>query len=155
MRRLAWLLVLALLPAIAEGEPWLGVNPGTSDKAAVRALFGAPTREVAKKEEGFDTSEWLYEGASAPPGATRLLVQFGLSRGQGFQADVVRALTYYPKPNIFPRPAIIGGWGLPDRTGTERGTGSPIFFYRRGLYVRLDKDGQDALEMVFTIEQPE
>ncbi len=148
------LLLLVLLPPAASGEGWMRVEPGKSDKAAVRAVFGQPSREVAKKEEGYNTSEWLYEGARAPVGSTKLVVQFGLLKGQTFQADIVRALTYSPKPNIFPGPAILEGWGPPDKRGTDK-DGQVVFFYRRGLIVTLDKQGRDTIEMLFTIEQPE
>lgn len=153
VRKLAWLILL-LWPTAASGEEWMGMVPGKSDKAAVRATFGPPSREVAKKEEGYDTTEWLYEGARAPAGATKLLVQFGLLRDRTFRADVVRALTYFPKPNIFPAPLILEGWGPPDKRGTDS-TGRTVFFYRRGLIVTLDQEGRETLEMLFTIEQPE
>ena len=150
---LVWLL-LVLLPVGASGEEWMGVAPGKADKAAVRAVFGPPTREVTKKEEGYDTSEWIYEGGKAPAGATRLVVQFGLLRGGTFRAEMVRALTYFPKRNIFLRAAIVDGWGAPDKTGTDS-TGRIVFFYRRGFVATLDKDGRETLEMLFTVEQPE
>jgi len=152
--KLAGLLLLLLLPAAASGEEWMGVVPGKTDKTAVRAIFGPPTREVAKKEEGYDTSEWIYDGGKAPAGATRLLVQFGLLSGGSFRGAVVRALTYFPKPNIFPRVAILDGWGTPDKTGTDP-NGRVVLFYRRGFVATLDKDGRETLEMLFTVEQPE
>lgn len=147
-------LLLVLLPPWASGEGWMGVEPGKSNKASVRAVFGQPSREVAKKEEGYNTSEWLYEGTRAPVGSTKLVIEFGLLKGQTFQADTVRALTYSPKPNIFPAPAIFEGWGPPDKRGTDS-KGQVVFFYRRGLIVTLDKQGQETIEMLFTIEQPE
>jgi len=33
----------------------MGVTPGKSEKATVQAMFGPPSREVAKKEEGYET----------------------------------------------------------------------------------------------------
>lgn len=153
-RRAAGLFFLLLLPVAAAGEPWLGLTPGKSDKAAVRAILGPPSREVAKKEEGYDTSEWIYEGTHAPIGATKLAVQFGLLTRGTFRGDIVRALTYSPKPNIFPGPAIVEGWGVPDKTGTDT-SGRVVYFYRRGLIVTLDKEGRETSEMLFTIEQPE
>jgi len=132
----------------------MGVTPGKSEKATVQAMFGPPSREVAKKEEGYETSEWIYEGTRAPIGGTKLVVQFGFLTGGTFRPDVVRALTYSPKPNIFPGPAIIEGWGVPDKRGTDS-SGRTVFFYRRGLIATLDKEGRETSEMLFTIEQPE
>jgi hypothetical protein len=119
----------------------------------VRARFGAATRTSVQKQEGYDAAEWVYEGPAAPVGFTRLVVEFGLLTPVGYRADLVRDFMLSPKPGIFNRGTVIGGWGIPDRVGREGD--ADVFLYQNGLVVYFAKDGWEAQLMVFTPPQPQ
>lgn len=147
------LLLLALGPAVLWAADWGGVTPGTSVQEDIRRLFGPPTQERSAKEEGYETREWIYEGAEAPAGLIKVRVEFGLLEPDGFKPNTVRAFVLYPKENRFPVSAIQAGWGRPARSGLDQETGRPILQYDAGLVVVLDKDGRWAEEMYFVIPQ--
>ena len=161
-RRPSWyaLAVLALgmlavgaLAAPAGATEWGGIEPGVSNKDRVRQRYGPPTREAAKKVEGYDTTEWVYEGARAPAGLIRMTVEFGLLLpDKQYQADVVRILRLDPKALIFPKPTIFDGWGPPDLEGKQNDR--DMYVYRDGLVVIFDADGIAAATMFFTPPQP-
>lgn len=153
--------LLALLPALvlaflvaapmATAAEWGGIDPGVTTLAAVRQLWGPPSRETRKKIEAYDTLEWAYETDKAPPGMKRMTVEFGLLAAGGFKPDVVRVLTLEPKPGIFLRATVVVGWGVPERSGTQ--DGRDVFLYDTGLIVSFEKDAQDAVTMLFTLPQ--
>jgi len=118
----------------------------------VRARFGAATKTSVQKQDGYDVAEWLYEGQAAPTGFTKLTVEFGLLTPRGYRNDVVRDFMLSPKPGIFNRGTVIGGWGVPDRVGREGEV--DVFLYQEGLVVYFGKDGWEAQLMVFTPPQP-
>ena len=154
-RRIA-LLALALvtgLPAAAGAADWGGISPGTSTMENVRERYGAPSRETRQKVEGYDTVQWIYEGARAPTGMKRMTVEFGLLTLGGFRAKVVRYFVLEPKPGVFDRRTIVNGWDVPDGIGEEGGR--KVFVYKAGLKVTFNENENDALSMVFTIPQPE
>ena len=156
-RRIPWFLVLVatLLGAAPDGRAadWGGISPGASTIQTVRDRYGAPSRESHEKEEGYDTTRWIYEGARAPAGMKQLRVDFGMLTAAGYRPDLVRYFKLDPKPLVFDRTTIIVGWGVPDRFGEEEGRAA--LFYRAGLLVILDPTEQDAVSMVFTIPQSE
>jgi hypothetical protein len=148
--------VLAGLLALADPAPaaeWGGIVPGQSTMDAVQARFGAPTRTTAEKVEGYDTTQWIYEGAGAPAGLKRMVVDFGLLTPAGYRSGVVRVLRLEPKPGIFTRALVLDGWGRPSRF-TPDGHVPASFFYENGLLVSFDEAGEDAEWLVFTPPQP-
>jgi hypothetical protein len=142
---------LAAAPSVRAAE-WSTIVPGTSTMESVRARFGAATKTSVQKQDGYDVAEWLYEGQSAPTGFTKLTVEFGLLTPLGYRPDVVRDFMLSPKPGIFNRSTVIGGWGIPDRVGREGE--ADVFLYQEGLVVYFGKDGWEAQLMVFTPPQP-
>ncbi|HXG17009.1 MAG TPA: hypothetical protein VNK50_12235 [Calidithermus sp.] len=152
-RRRALTAALALLTAgpVAAAD-WGGIVPGTSTMQTVQARYGTPTRQSAQTVEGYETVRWIYEGAQAPAGFTRLTVDFGLLGPAGYRRDLVRTFTLEPKPNIFTRAAVLDGWGRP--SGAKREGETVSFFYDEGLIVYFDKDGWAVRSMVFTLPQP-
>jgi hypothetical protein len=152
-RRL-WLALFVIVAPVrpAAAAEWNAIRPGVSTMEAVRARFGPASKTSVQKLEGYDAAQWVYEGAAAPPGITRLTVEFGLLTLLGFRADLVRDFSLVPKPGIFTRRTILNGWGVPMRVGREGD--AEVFLYRAGLLVYFAKDGWDAQLMVFTPPQP-
>ena len=154
-----WIVGLAIVVCVtlispAHAEEWGGIIPGKTVKFQVRERFGPPSREVAKQVEGYNTTEWFYEQAKAPQGIREMHVQFGLLTPQGFNANMVRALTLTPRPGVFTRAHILTGWGRPDQVGSEQEKGQRIFVYKSGLVVIFDKSDQLAETLLFTPPQP-
>src|SRR5215813_10195347 len=154
-----WLSGLALVltltvaaPVAALAASWGGIEPGVTTLEQVRERYGAPSNETKQKVEGYDTTTWVYEGAKAPVGMTRMTVDLGMLKPDGFKPDLVRVFALEPKPTIFPMQAIIDGWGLPNAAG-EQG-GFPTMLYESGLIVVFEKEGQFATGMTFTVPQP-
>jgi hypothetical protein len=145
-----FVIVAPVRPAVAA--EWNTIRPGVSTMEAVRARFGPASKTSVQKLEGYDAAQWVYEGAAAPPGITRLTVEFGLLTLLGFRADLVRDFSLVPKPGIFTRQTILNGWGVPMRVGREGD--AEVFLYQAGLLVYFAKDGWDAQLMVFTPPQP-
>lgn len=141
-----------LLGSAAAAE-WGGITPGVSTRESVRERYGTPSREARKTQEGYETIQWVYEGARAPVGMKRMVVDFGLLTPQGYRPALVRSFVLEPKPNIFDRRAVLSGWGRPDRVGAQEE--QEIFFYTIGLIVYFEKGGDDAVSMLFAIPQPE
>ena len=144
------LAMAAVAPAFAA--EWGSIVPGTSTTESVRARFGQPTRQATQKVDGYDTTEWLYEGERAPRGLQRLVVDFGLLTGAGYRANVVRTMRLEPVPGVFTRDTVLIGWGTPQRAGKDGET--PVFFYQDGLIVYFDKEGWVAARLLFTPPQP-
>ena len=147
------LAVLLALVGPAWPAEWGGIEPGVSSRDDVRARYGAPTRESPIKVEGYDTVEWVYQEEQAPPGFVRMTIEFGILAPSGYKPTVVRLLKIQPRPGIFGRATIVQGWGLPDAVGDEKGLAT--FFFRAGLFVVFDTEGQDATMMIFSVPQPE
>ena len=147
------LLALLALPAPALAADWGGVEAGVSTLEQVRDRYGAPSKETRAKVEGYDTVQWTYEGPRVPAGLIRMVMDFGLLTPAGYKVNVVRAFRLEPKPHIFPRRAVISGWGVPDGVSTE--TGQVVFFYKIGLLVTFDKDGENAKILDFAPPQPD
>lgn len=154
---IAWLgLGLALAIGVPRGvsaAEWGGISPGTSTIETVRERYGAPSRETRQKLEGYDTIQWVYEGARAPAGMKRMIVEFGLLTPGGYRPNLVRSFTLEPKPRIFDYVMIVRGWGIPD--GIAEREGRKVYFYQRGLLVYFDQSGDDTVSMVFSPPQPE
>lgn len=136
----------------AIAEEWGGIEPGVTTVDQVRARYGAPSKETRGKAEGYDTLTWVYEDARAPGGIHRMTVDYGLLTSQGYQPAVVRLLRLEPKPKIFGRNTVIQAWGVPD--GLTKQNEADVFFYRSGLLVNFDKEGDDAALLTFTLPQP-
>ena len=144
-------LLVALASPVAASE-WREIKPGESTMTDVRARFGAPSRETAQKVEGYDTVQWVYEGARAPAGMLKVTIDFGLKTPARYNKDVVRTFTLEPKHDVFNRRLVLYGWGPPDRLGKQGD--SEFFLYREGLLVYFDKTGEQAVTMTFTPPQP-
>ena len=138
-------------PGRALAAEWGGIEPGVTTVEQVRERYGAPTRETPKKVEGYDTLEWVYEGAHAPAGLVRMMVEFGILIPEGYQPRVVRVFRLDPKPLIFARPTVLEGWGVPDRAGRQ--DDRDVFLYASGLLVTFDQDGINATSMYFMVPQ--
>ena len=147
----AALMVLGACAPVAAAE-WGTITPGASTMDTVRAQYGGPTRTETQKVEGYDTTSWVYEGAQAPTGMTRMVVDFGLLQAGGFQRSLVRAFRLEPHRGVFTRDTVLAGWGRPTGFGKEGDNNS--FFYADGLLVIFDKDAWSAITMVFTPPQP-
>ena len=148
----AFALVLGALASPARASDWGLIVPGKSTTDAVRARYGPPTRADAQKVEGYDAAQWVYEGAQAPRGVSKMTVDFGLLGGAGYKKDVVRSLRLDPKPGVFNRKLVLDGWGDPTKVG--RDAEHEIFLYEDGLLVYFDKEGKNAQLMIFTPPQP-
>ncbi len=156
MGRCIALLALALvagLPVAAGAADWGAISPGTSTIENVRERYGAPSRETPQKLEGYDTIQWVYEGARAPAGMKRMTVGFGLLTPGGYRPNLVRTFTLEPKPRIFDYVSVVRGWGIPDSVAEIEGR--KVYFYQRGLLVYFDQSGDDTVSMVFSPPQTE
>lgn len=147
------LLAGAALARPAAGAGWNGVEPGVTNAETVRARFGPPSKETKQKVDAHDTLEWTYEGASAPTGFHRMVVEFGILLPSGYSPVTVRVLRLDPKRFIFTKDSIVAGWGEPDRAATQNDR--DVFFYYSGLLVTFDEQGVMATNMFFTVKQPE
>ncbi|MBI1734128.1 MAG: hypothetical protein HYR51_03040 [Candidatus Rokubacteria bacterium] len=155
MTRIVPLVVVLLMSLVAgavHGAEWGAIVPGQTTQEAVRAQYGEPSKRATKKVDGYDTTEWLYEGTRAPGGVRRLAVDFGLLTPAGYRPEVVRVIRLDLAPGAFTRPLIERGWGIPNRVGKEGDT--PLFFYDTGLIVLFDRDGWMVQTLVFTPPQP-
>ena len=148
---LAGLLLSA--PGSARAEEWGGIEPGVTTIDEVRARYGAPSKETRAKAEGYDTITWVYEDAKAPGGIQRMTIDYGLLTKQGFKQTAVRLLRLEPKSKIFGRNTVIQAWGVPD--GMSKQNEMDVFFYRSGLLVNFDKEGDEATLLTFTLPQPD
>ena len=147
------LLAVLLCAAPARASEWGGIVPATSTTETVRAQYGGPTKSQTQKIDNYDTSTWVYEGAQAPTGMTRMVVEFGLLQAGSYRKDVVRSFTLEPKHGIFHRRIVLLAWGTPARVGKHGD--AEVFYYPGGLVVTFDKDGFDAQTLVFTPPQPD
>ena len=140
------------LPVAALASEWGTIIPGTSTMDGVRAQYGGPTKSETQKTDNYDTTSWVYEGAQAPVGLLRMVVDFGILQASGYRRDVVRSFRIEPKPGVFHRRMVLAGWGAPERVGKQGET--EVFYYAEGLVVMFDKEGFDARMLVFTPPQP-
>jgi hypothetical protein len=159
-RRGLWLALLLLLLVAgvaaaprrgAYGLEWGLIEPGLTTMEAVRARYGNATRMSTQKVDGYDSSQWVYEGERAPVGMDRMVIDFGLLTPEGYRPQVVRSLLLHPKPGTFNRRLIIQGWGEP--TGVGEQSGAPAFMYEEGLFVSFDQNAWDVKTMLFTPKQ--
>lgn len=140
-----------LLAAAAGAADWGQIRPAVSTQAEVRARYGAPSSETPQKVEGYDTLQWTYDGAKAPAGITKMIVDFGLLTPSGYKKEVVRTFRLEPKADIFNRKLVLDGWGPPTRVGKEGN--AEFFFYEQGLLVYFGPDSQEVTVMIFTPPQ--
>ncbi|HYE93879.1 MAG TPA: hypothetical protein VEA38_22805 [Terriglobales bacterium] len=152
MRALVLVLALLATAALAESAEWQTVRPGISGQNDVRTQFGAPTRMASQKVEGYDSPQWVYEGAQAPSGTVRVTIDFGVLTPQGYRVELVRMMTVEPRSGVFTRKTVTEGWGEPDVADVEGD--KKVLRYRSGLFVYFDKDGWIAERMYFTPPQP-
>jgi len=153
IRLVAAVLGFALvLPAAACAATWGGIEPGATTVDQVRERYGAPSKETKQKTENYDTTTWIYEGPKAPGGVTRMVVDFGILKPDGYKPNVVRVFVLEPKPDIFPVQTVLDGWGRPSAAGNQGGY--PTMLYEAGLIIIFDKQGSWAESMTFTVPQP-
>jgi len=152
-RILAVVLMLGLAAGAAHAAEWASIRPGDSVQNDVRKQFGPPTRVSSQKVDGYDTTQWRYEGEQAPRGMVRVTVDFGLLTAAGYRPEVVRSMLLEPRPGVFTRHNVLGGWGMPD--GAEKEGGVDVFKYRTGLFVYFDKAGWLAEKMYFVFMAPQ
>src|SRR6476646_2228567 len=140
LRRLVRLVTVAGLLLAGQGsataEDWGGIEPGVTTTDQVRARYGAPSKETSAK---------------AAAGIHRMTIDYGLLTPQGYKQTVVRLLRLEPKPKIFGRNTVIQAWGVPD--GMSKQNETDVFFYREGLLVNFDKEGDEASLLTFTPPQ--
>jgi hypothetical protein len=155
VRRVAVAVALAVALAVsapARAAEWGTIVPASSTMDAVRAQFGGPTRTETQKVETYDTTSWVYEGAQAPRGIRRMVVEFGILQAGGFRRDVVRIFRLEPNPGVFTRDTVFAGWGRPD--GVSKADGSDSYLYDEGLIVVFEKETSSAASLVFMPPQP-
>jgi hypothetical protein len=146
------LIALAVAIGPVAASEWGMIVPATTTMDAVRAQYGGPTRAETQKTDNYDTTTWLYEGAQAPVGMRRMVVDFGILHAGGYRREIVRSFRIEPKPGVFHRRIVLSGWGAPDRVGKQGD--SEVFYYADGLVVIFDKEGLQAQLLVFTPPQP-
>jgi hypothetical protein len=153
MRRLVLILGLIVLPAVtAVAADWGQIRPAVTTQSDIRQRYGAPTSERTQKVDGYDTLQWLYDGAKAPTGMNKMTVDFGLLTPSGYRKDLVRTFRLEPKPDVFNRKLVVDGWGPPSRVGKENDL--EFFLYESGLLVYFGKDDDnEVVAMIFTPPQ--
>ncbi|HEY7521349.1 MAG TPA: hypothetical protein VIE36_23925 [Methylomirabilota bacterium] len=151
-RLLALGLAALVLPVAALGSEWGNIIPATTTMDAVRAQHGGPTRTENQKIDNYDTTSWIYEGAQAPVGLLRMVVDFGILQAAGYRRDIVRSFRIEPKAGVFHRRIVLAGWGAPERVGKQ--AEGEVFYYADGLVVMFDKEGLQARTLLFTPPQP-
>lgn len=149
--RLLVALALFVLVGAADAADWGSIVPGETTMEAVRTRYGLPVSRRTEKVEGYDTTEWVYEGQRAPRGIQRLTVSFGLLTPRGFRPEVVRLFRLEPVRGVFTQRTVRDGWGQPSAAGREAGW--PSLLYDSGLIVVFDRDGEVVREMIFTLPQ--
>ena len=118
---------------------------------AVRARYGEPTQTSTQKIDEYNATQWVYEGAQAPVGMERMVVDFGLLTPQGYRPQIVRSVLLHPKPGTFTNTLVIQGWGMPTAVGVQ--SGYRAFLYEEGLFISFDDDGVEVRTMLFTPRQ--
>lgn len=151
-RVIGFSLVWSLVAGAAQAADWGAIVPAETTFDAVRARYGEPVRRSTEKVDGYDTTDWIYEGDRAPGGVRRLIVSFGLLTPQGYRPEIVRTFRLQPKPGIYNQRNVIVGWGEPSGIGREGG--APALFYAEGLIVVFEADGVQVKEMIFMPPQP-
>jgi hypothetical protein len=144
-------LALTFAASPAHAAEWGTIIAGVSTMDAVRAQYGGPSKADTQKVDNYDTSSWVYEGAQAPGGLIRMVVDFGILQAAGYRRDVVRSFRLEPKPGVFTRGTVMAGWGRPDRAGRQGD--EDVFVYAQGLVVIFGRDGAAARTLVFTPPQ--
>jgi hypothetical protein len=152
MGRVVMFVVVALvLVSGAHAADWGSIVPGESTIETVRARYGEPAARKTEQVDGYDATEWVYEGDRAPRGLRRLTISFGLLTPGGFRPELVRVFRLEPVPGGFTQRTVRDGWGQPSATGQE---GSwPAVRYDQGLIVVFERDGEQVREMIFTLPQ--
>ena len=145
-------LLLGGMTSDASAADWGAIVPGETTLDAVRARWGEPSKRNPEKVDGYDTTNWIYEGERAPGGLRRLVISFGLLTPQGYRPEIVRTFRLQPKPGVFTQHSVVVGWGEPAGIGREGG--EPAMIYDEGLIVVYESDGWQVKEMIFTPPQP-
>jgi hypothetical protein len=149
---LALLLIALPVGSLPAGAlEWGLIDPGQTTMDGVRARYGDPTRVTSEKSDGYDVTQWVYEGGRAPVGMERMVVDFGILTPQGYRAQIVRSLLLHPRPGAFNRVLVVQGWGEPTAVGQQ--SGFPTFLYEDGLFVSFDEDVWVVKTMLFTPKQ--
>ncbi|MGH7332284.1 MAG: hypothetical protein ACREKS_05940 [Candidatus Rokuibacteriota bacterium] len=146
------LVIMLACPLSAPAAEWGLINPAETTMDAVRRRYGKPTQATTQKVDGYDSAQWVYEEAQAPPGMIRMVVEFGMLTPTGYLPQIVRSVLLHPKPGTFNRPLIVQGWGPPTATGEQ--SGSPAYLYEDGLFVVFDEAVWEVKTMLFIPKQP-
>jgi hypothetical protein len=70
MRWLGAVALVLLLATPALAAEWGQIKPAVTTQPDVRKRYGAPTKETVQKIEGYDSTQWLYEGRRRRPASS-------------------------------------------------------------------------------------
>jgi hypothetical protein len=128
--RLALLLTVALLPALASARAWKGVTPGTTTQADVIEKFG----EATTKTKRAGRTVLAYYGEQALDGTRQ--AQFHVD-AQGIVAEITIFLTAHLDAE-----SIEGTYGKPPQKTFVEDTFQKVWVYpAAGVTVYFNKDG--------------
>jgi hypothetical protein len=128
--QLALLLVAALLPGLAAGRPWKGINPGTSTQQEVTDRFGEPTTKTKRPGRTI----LAYYGEQALEGTRQ--AQFHVD-GSGAVVEITIFLTAQ-----LDMESIEGTYGKPPQRTFVEDTFQKVWVYpASGVTVYFGKDG--------------
>jgi hypothetical protein len=128
--RLALVLALAFLPALASARAWKGITPGTSTQAEVVEKFGEPTTKTKRSGR----TVLAYYGEQALDGTRQ--AQFHVD-AQGIVAEITIFLTAQLDAE-----SIEGTYGKPQQRTFVEDTFQKVWVYpAAGVTVYFGKEG--------------
>jgi hypothetical protein len=126
----ALLLLVAIVPAIAAGRPWQGIQPGTSTQEEVVQRFGEPTTRTKRAAK----SVLAYYGDQALSGTKQ--AQFHVDG-----AGVVQEITIFLTAQLDAE-TVEGTYGKPPQRTFVEDTFQKVWVYpTAGVTVYFGKDG--------------
>jgi len=126
----ALLLLVAIVPAIAAGRPWQGIQPGTSTQEEVVQRFGEPTTRTKRAAK----TVLAYYGDQALSGTKQ--AQFHVDG-----AGVVQEITIFLTAQLDAE-TVQGTYGKPPQRTFVEDTFQKVWVYpAAGVTVYFGKDG--------------